>query len=91
MAKSSAHFRFSLEKALFVGILFFLFFVWTPIGPSNQELLANYAKAKDLADLIWVKKGFAWWTPNYMGGSPTAVQAGSALVYLWLLAAASLS
>ena len=28
---------------------------------ANQELLANYAKAKDLANLIWENKGFAWW------------------------------
>jgi len=82
--------RFSAEIGFFFILLVALSFGWLGIGPSNQELLANYAKAKDLADLIWMKKGFAWWTPNYLGGSPTAVQAGNALVYIWLLIGASL-
>lgn len=81
--------NFPAEAGLFFFLLGVLSFGWLGIGPSNQELLANYAKAKDLADLIWMKKGFAWWTPNYLGGSPTAVQAGNALVYIWLLIGAS--
>ena len=90
MTKGLKYPGFSLETvALFLGLVVLLS-AWLNQGPSNQELLANYAKAKDLGDLIWVKKGFAWWSPSYMGGSPTAVQAGSALVHLWLLVAASL-
>ena len=90
MVKGSRNLNFLPEKGIFFLLAGVLFFSWLGIAPSNQELLANYAKAKDLADLIWVKKGFAWWSPSYLGGSPTAVQAGSALVHLWLLVAASL-
>jgi hypothetical protein len=46
---------------------------WLTTGPSNQELLANYAKSQDLANLIWENKGFAWWSPNYLGGGCLAV------------------
>jgi hypothetical protein len=81
--------NFPAEAGIFFILLVVLSFGWLGIGPSNQELLANYAKAKDLADLIWMKKGFAWWTPNYLGGSPTAIQAGNVLVYIWLLTGAS--
>jgi hypothetical protein len=90
MHRPAKNLNFSVEAGFFFILLGVLSFGWLAIGPSNQELLANYAKAKDLADLIWIKKGFAWWTPNYLGGSPTAVQAGNALVYIWLLIGASL-
>ena len=89
MVKYSKSSSFSIEAGIFFVLLGVLFTAWLGIGPSNQELLANYAKAKDLVDLIWMKKGFAWWTPNYLGGSPTAIQAGNVLVYIWLLAGAS--
>ena len=90
MDKGSKKIRFPVEAGIFFFLLGVLGSFWLGVGPSNQELLANYAKAKDLADLIWAKKGFAWWSPNYLGGSPTAIQCGSALVHIWLLTGAAI-
>jgi len=67
-----------------IGFGLVLAWGWLTTGPSNQELLANHAKAKDLASLIWENKGFAWWSPNYLGGAPTAPQAGSVLTLFWI-------
>jgi dolichol-phosphate mannosyltransferase len=85
MAKGSRKFRFSVEAGIFFTLLVVLFAGWLGNGPSNQELLANYAKSKDLWDLMVVNKGFAWWTPNYLGGAPTAPLAGMGLAMFWLV------
>ncbi len=84
MAKGSKNFNLSAEACIFFAVLGVLFTGWLGAGPSNQELLANYAKAKDLANLIWENKGFAWWSPNYLGGAPTAPLAGTALTMFWM-------
>ena len=67
MSKESklSFFRFEAGLGLFFGLA--LASGWLTTGPSNQELLANYAKARDLWDLIVVNKGFAWWSHNYLG------------------------
>ena len=67
MAKGSKNFNFSAEACIFFAVLGGLFTGWLGAGPSNQELLANYAKAKDLWDLILANRGFAWCSPNYLG------------------------
>ena len=67
-----------------LGIGILLAWGWLTTGPSNQELLANYAKSKDVANLIWDNKGFAWWSPYYLGGAPTAPLAGTALTMFWM-------
>jgi dolichol-phosphate mannosyltransferase len=85
MAKGSKSFTFSIEAGIFFVFLVVLFAGWLGNGPSNQELLANYAKAKDLWDLMVLNKGFAWWTPNYLGGAPTAPLAGTGLTMFWLV------
>ena len=85
MAKGSKRFTFSVEAGIFFVLLGMLFAGWVVNGPSNQELLANYAKAKDLWDLIVLNKGFAWWTPNYLGGAPTAPLAGTGLTMFWMV------
>jgi len=84
MAKGSRNFRFPVEAVIFFALLGVLFAGWLTNGPSNQELLANYAKSKDLWDLIVASKGFAWWSPNYLGGAPTAPLAGMALSLFWM-------
>ena len=84
MARDSRKEGFSVEVALILLLGGILAWGWLTTGPSNQELLANYAKAKDLADLIWKNKGFAWWSPNYLGGAPTAPLAGSVLTMFWI-------
>jgi dolichol-phosphate mannosyltransferase len=73
-----------VEAILAIGFGLVLAWGWLTTGPSNQELLANYAKAQDLANLIWENKGFAWWSPNYLGGAPTAPLAGTALTMFWM-------
>jgi len=85
MAKGSKNFSFSVEASIFFVLLGVLLAGWLGNGPSNQELLANYAKSKDLWDLIVANKGFAWWTPNYLGGAPTAPLAGTGLTMFWLV------
>jgi len=67
MAKGSNNFRPSVEAGILFVLLGVLFAGWVVNGPSNQELLANYAKAKDLWDLILANRGFAWCSPNYLG------------------------
>ena len=67
MAKGSRNFSFSIEAGVFFVLLRVLWAGWLTTGPSNQEVLANYAKAKDLWDLIVLHKGFAWWSTNYLG------------------------
>ena len=85
MAKGSKNFNFSAEACIFFVALGALFTGWLGVGPSNQELLANYAKAKDLWDLILANRGFAWWSPNYLGGAPTAPLAGTGLTMFWMV------
>jgi dolichol-phosphate mannosyltransferase len=84
MAMGSKKNYLSTEACIFFVVLVALFVGWLGVGPSNQELLANYAKSKDVADLIWQNKSFAWWSPNYLGGAPTAPLAGMALSMFWL-------
>ena len=74
----------SVEAILTCGLGIILAWGWLTTGPSNQELLANYAKAQDLANLIAENKGFAWWSPHYLGGAPTAPLAGTALTMFWM-------
>jgi dolichol-phosphate mannosyltransferase len=76
---------FSIEPILLSVLGVILAWAWMMGGPSNQELLANYAKAKDLWDLMVTNKGFAWWTPNYLGGAPTAPLAGTGLTMFWMV------
>jgi len=85
MSKGSKSSNFSVDAGIFFIILSVFFVGWLGNGASNQELLANYAKSKDLLDLMVANKGFAWWTPNYLGGAPTAPLAGTALTMFWLV------
>ena len=50
----------TVEAILTLGLGLILAWGWLATGPSNQELLANYAKSQDLANLIWENKGFAF-------------------------------
>ena len=85
MLERSKKFCLSAEACIFLAVLGALFAGWVGLGPSNQELLANYAKSKDVWDLIVANNGFAWWSPNYLGGAPTAPLAGTALAMFWLV------
>jgi dolichol-phosphate mannosyltransferase len=54
---------------LFVG---FLGFFWLQQPPSNQELLANYAKVADYASAAASMGGIPWWTPSFLQGCSLA-------------------
>ncbi len=66
---------------LFVGILGFF---WLRQPPSNQELLANYAKVADYANAAASVHGLPWWTPNYLQGCSLAFASLGALTNLAL-------
>jgi hypothetical protein len=53
--------------------------------PTNQELLANYAKSQDYWEAMRSVGGWPWWTPNYLGGTSLAPAWGFMVVNLWLL------
>jgi hypothetical protein len=74
MSKSSRTDNSLPQKGFFFFLLAVLGFFWCQNGPSNQELLANYAKSKDVWDLIYADKGSAWWSPNYLGGCLAVLQ-----------------
>ena len=52
MSKSSRTEEPWLLKGFFFVLLAVFAVLWCQNAPSNQELLANYAKAEDLWDLI---------------------------------------
>jgi dolichol-phosphate mannosyltransferase len=58
--------------------------VWIGQPPSNQELLANTAKALDVFKGWWDVGGPAWWTPNFMQGTSLAPLIGHWVTSLWL-------
>ena len=58
MAKDSRKEEFSVEAALVLLFGGILAWGWLTTGPSNQELLANYAKAQDLANLATIESRF---------------------------------
>jgi dolichol-phosphate mannosyltransferase len=62
-------------------------FSWLQQPPSNQELLANYAKVADYANAAKSVHGLPWWTPNYLQGCSLAFLSLGALTNLALLAA----
>ena len=66
---------------LFVSILGFF---WLRQPPSNQELLANYAKVADYANAAASVHGLPWWTPNYLQGCSLAFASLGALTNLAL-------
>ena len=72
---------------LFVG---FLGFSWLQQPPSNQELLANYAKVADYVNTGASVRGLPWWTPNFLQGCSLAFLSLGALSSLTLYACAAM-
>jgi dolichol-phosphate mannosyltransferase len=73
--------------SLFVG---FLGFSWLEQPPSNQELLANYAKVADYANAAASVRGLPWWTPNFLQGCSLAFLSLGALSSLTLYTCAAM-
>lgn len=68
-----------LITALFVGLIGFS---WLQLPPSNQELLANYAKVQDYANQASKIQGLPWWTTSFLQGSSLAFMSIGALTNL---------
>ena len=68
---------------LFVGLLGSS---WLRQPPSNQELLANYAKVADYVNAAASLRGLPWWTPSYLQGCSLAFVSLGALTNLSLFA-----
>ncbi len=75
-------------SSLFVG---FLGFFWFQQPPSNQELLANYAKVADYANAASAVGGIPWWTASFLQGSSLAFLSLGALSSLTLYLFAALA
>lgn len=58
---------------------------WLPQGASNQELLANLAKARDYWQGLLSVGGWPWWTPHYNLGHSLATGLGTAFTYIPML------
>lgn len=58
---------------------------WGGAGLSDQELLANYAKAMDYADGFKRAGGWPWWTPFFNSGQSQAPALGTLFAYLPLI------
>lgn len=59
--------------------------IWNIFGVSNQELLANHAKAVDFWRTL-VGSGFQnWWSLDFLGGTSMAPSLAVALTYCWIL------
>lgn len=63
---------------------------WSPMDPSDQELLANYAKAMDFIRGVESVKGWPWWTPHFNLGHSMSNYLGTIITYLWMLLGAVL-
>jgi len=78
---SRPFFALVVVAGLFVA---FLGACWIPQPPSNQELLANYAKIADYTAAIPLVKGLPWWTNGYLQGSSFAFLSFGALTNIIL-------
>lgn len=58
---------------------------WVGQPPSDQELLANTAKALDYAKGWSDVGGPPWWTPNFLGGTSLATSVSFLFSSLWIL------
>ncbi len=77
-----------LFTAIFLSVLGWF---WLDVPPSNQELLANTAKALDYAEGWKTVGGPPWWTPSFLQGSSLAPHLTTFLTMMWLLVASSLA
>jgi dolichol-phosphate mannosyltransferase len=57
---------------------------WEPFPYSSQEGTANLAKADDWFRGMQEAGGFAWWSPNFQGGTSLVPLFGTFLTSAWL-------
>jgi len=63
-------------------------FVWTRVSVSDQELLANFAKAGDFFRGVQSVGGLPWWSPSFLKGTSLAMAWGYMFSNVVMLAAA---
>ncbi|MBN8710101.1 MAG: glycosyltransferase [Verrucomicrobia bacterium] len=76
--------------ALALCVYAILAFAWVGQPPSNQEMLANVARALDIQNGWSEGHGPAWWTSNFLQGSSLAPLISHTITSLWLLVASAL-
>ncbi len=60
--------------------------IWLSQPVSNQELLANFSKARDFMDGAYSVGGFPWWSPMFLQGTSLAPAWSVMLTNIVLLA-----
>ncbi len=63
---------------------------WISQPPSDQEMLANVARALDIQKGWADGQGPAWWTSNFLQGSSLAPLISHTITSLWLLAVSAI-
>ncbi len=56
-----------------------------PASTPSLEATAHLAKAQDLLGSLRSGGELAWWSPNFLGGSPLATNSGTLVTSIWLL------
>jgi len=70
------------------GLVVAAIFVWTRVSVSDQELLANFAKAGDFFRGVQSVGGLPWWSPNFLQGTSLAMAWGYMFSNVVMLATA---
>jgi hypothetical protein len=73
------------------GLVAAAIFVWMRMPVSDQELLANFAKAGDFFRGVQSVGGLPWWSPNFLQGTSLAMAWGYMFSNVVMLAAAACS
>lgn len=63
-------------------------FMWMKVPVSDQELLANFAKAGDFFRGVESVRGLPWWSPNFLQGTSLAMAWGYMFSNVVMLACA---
>jgi hypothetical protein len=70
------------------GLVAAAVFVWTRVSVSDQELLANFAKAGDFFRGVQSVGGLPWWSPSFLQGTSLAMAWGYMFSNVVMMAAA---
>lgn len=71
-----------------VCLVFVAVVLWTRVPVSDQELLANFAKAGDFFSGVESMWGLPWWSPSFLQGTSLAMAWGYMFSNLVMLACA---
>ena len=77
--------RILLLLACVAGMLAVFCWIWISQGVSDQELLANMAKAEDFFRGVGSMEGWPWWSPHFLQGTSLAFAWGTLLSSVLLM------